>query len=428
MTVLGSSGRLVATIVILVAGCGDDSSPSPGPTVMDLGFADTGGQLDASVEPDAAVAPDAGFEDASVEDAGQMGCSPPCTGDTPICDPQTNTCVACLQQSDCDDSDTCTNEACDQGSCVYSYAGGASCQPAWRNLNVTSPPSVGWAAAAYDPVADVVIMFGGIGGNGVSGETWSWDGSEWTQLSPTTSPSARFTHGMAYSPFLGRIVLFGGLDRQFAETGLSDTWQWNGTNWIEMMPTQSPPGRGVHRNMAYDPSSGDIVLFGGGQQPSVPTLGDAWVYDGITWTPIAPDPLPSARVAACMGTDTSMSRVLMYGGGQWQNPYEGDTWSIASGVFARFSPSTSPPPLQSANCAYDSWRDRFVVQGGGTMQVPLTFTDATWEFDGAEWSQVPLPSNPAEGCCAIMTTNPGGRGLMLYNGAATWVLQPPVVP
>ena len=43
-------------------------------------------------------------------------------------------------------------------------------------------------------------LFGGFNGTAALNETWTWDGATWTQLSPTTSPSARAGASMAYDP------------------------------------------------------------------------------------------------------------------------------------------------------------------------------------------------------------------------------------
>jgi hypothetical protein len=50
----------------------------------------------------------------------------------------------------------------------------------------------------------------------------------WTQLSPANSPSARYGSSMAYDPATGQMLLFGG-----SSSGgeLNDTWDWDGTNW-----------------------------------------------------------------------------------------------------------------------------------------------------------------------------------------------------
>ena len=56
----------------------------------------------------------------------------------------------------------------------------------------TDTPSYGYETFIYDPSRSKIILYGGQTnalGNPVVSETWKWDGSKWTQLSPATSPS-----------------------------------------------------------------------------------------------------------------------------------------------------------------------------------------------------------------------------------------------
>lgn len=45
----------------------------------------------------------------------------------------------------------------------------------------------------------------------------------WTQQAPSASPPARFGEGMAYDPATGNVVLFGGLGNHGFDGG---TWTW----------------------------------------------------------------------------------------------------------------------------------------------------------------------------------------------------------
>ena len=84
---------------------------------------------------------------------------------------------------------------------------------------------------AFDAATGTTILFGGADARTTFGDTWSWNGTAWTQLSPATSPPARDLASMAYDASLGKIVLFGGFD---GTTDLNDTWTWNGTTWASV--------------------------------------------------------------------------------------------------------------------------------------------------------------------------------------------------
>jgi hypothetical protein len=63
---------------------------------------------------------------------------------------------------------------------------------------------------AYDAATRTVVLFGGQGPHGVLGDTWTWDGTTWTQQRLAAHPPARSYAAMAYDPAPGTVVLFGG--------------------------------------------------------------------------------------------------------------------------------------------------------------------------------------------------------------------------
>ena len=76
---------------------------------------------------------------------------------------------------------------------------------------------------------------------------------------------------MAYDPATGNVVLFGGAD---ALQRFGDTWTWDGTTWTKQAPATSPPAR-YSASMAYDAATGNVVLFGG---QGGAFLGDTWTW------------------------------------------------------------------------------------------------------------------------------------------------------
>jgi Dockerin type I domain len=106
------------------------------------------------------------------------------------------------------------------------------------------------------------VLFGGTDGCCKDfGDTWTWDGTVWTQVA-TTGPEARFGMGMAYDSARHRTVLFGGESLsgpEFVEFG--DTWEWDGVRWTQVAST-GPSAREANA-MAYDKARGKAVIFGG---------------------------------------------------------------------------------------------------------------------------------------------------------------------
>jgi hypothetical protein len=62
---------------------------------------------------------------------------------------------------------------------------------------------------SYDVATGSVLLFGGYTGTN-AGDTWTYDGTTWTQQSPAVSPPARFRSTTAYDAATATVVLFGG--------------------------------------------------------------------------------------------------------------------------------------------------------------------------------------------------------------------------
>ncbi|WP_176736761.1 chitobiase/beta-hexosaminidase C-terminal domain-containing protein [Oligoflexus tunisiensis] len=115
-------------------------------------------------------------------------------------------------------------------------ADSSATDPTWTENLTTHTPPVGCPELAYLASQDKVIAFGGhnspvsvVGGAlttsfpySATDQTWSYDGSDWTLLEPSASPTARYCATSAYDPTTESILLFGGLDRY--GNVLTDTW------------------------------------------------------------------------------------------------------------------------------------------------------------------------------------------------------------
>lgn len=96
---------------------------------------------------------------------------------------------------------------------------------------------------------------------------------EWK--SAGAGPGDRHGHAMVTDDARQRVVLFGGMADGNGTIPLDDTWEWDGTDWIERTTAVRPPKR-YWPAMAYDPTAGEIVLYGGRINPN--RLYDTWRY------------------------------------------------------------------------------------------------------------------------------------------------------
>jgi len=244
------------------------------------------------------------------------------------------------------------------------------------------PPARGNPALVYDSVQAETIMFGGNVDNhedsGLS-DTWRYDGSVWRPVPTTTQPPPNRVPVLAYDPLRQRVVLFGGLSN--ATLLFSDTWEFNGSNWVKMTPVASPPARFGH-SLVYDPQLQKVLLFGGQDLSTV--YSDTWIYDGLTWTPLTPVTSPPARSGGSLAYDSGRQRVVLFGGGSGSNSYN-DTWEFDGANWLQRT-NTNPPSGRTTALAYDAARQRIVAFGGTAGSGPTVF-DETWEFDGNIWQQ-----------------------------------------
>lgn len=147
--------------------------------------------------------------------------------------------------------------------------------------STTGPGPVGHHAMAYDSRRQRVVMFGGAPPTGPRlSDTWEWDGTQWQRIATINSPGARSHHRMAYDAARGVTVLFGGGDSTSTET-----WTYDGRTW-ERHDVSGPAPR-WSAAMAYDARRQRVVLFGGNRNARpFGALADTWQWDGTHWVEI----------------------------------------------------------------------------------------------------------------------------------------------
>ena len=314
-------------------------------------------------------------------------------------------------------------------------------------------------ATIYDPNGDRMLVFGGF--DGVSppssrrSDLWqlSLSGSpQWTELSPGAGPSARSGHRAAYDPVRQRMIVYGGYDVNF----VSDTWALalvGAPAWTNLAPPGALPGARVEHAVEYEPSGDRLVIYGGYDDPNnTHVLGDAWalplgspqpwalvssggperwgfavihdpirhemvvfggIFEGLgsesltadtfalelfdrpTWS-YYPNIYGPAVVTPSAVYDPTRQRMVVFGGAQ--SDYYNEVWVLTLGAvpgWMQLDPTGPLPPKRRLHAAvYDQATDRMIVFGGfdGTNRNDtwsLQFSGAT----GAAWSQI-LPAGP----------------------------------
>jgi hypothetical protein len=230
-----------------------------------------------------------------------------------------------------------------------------------------------------------VVLFGGhdpnMGCCSAYGDTWTWDGSNWTEQHPANAPSERSCVGMAYDAARGKVVLFGG----FAPLGggFADTWTWDGTTWTQRHPTTSPPGAGCV-GMSYDAARLQVVLSIGED----PGGNQTWTWDGTDWTQQRPFTAPWGSTAPSMAYDGARRQTVLFGGfhscfDSFCDRKETFVWNGTN--WRRWNPASHPDARSGGGMAYDATRRRTVLFGGSSTSGSFDFAD-TWTWNGFDWA------------------------------------------
>jgi photosystem II stability/assembly factor-like uncharacterized protein len=244
----------------------------------------------------------------------------------------------------------------------------------WSRNYPTSKPSPRYGhAMAYDTSHDKIVLFGGYSKESYSAvdDTWSYNylNDSWIEMNPSQAPSARYYHSMVYNSVNKTLVLFGGSKDSY--TQLSDTWEYNlSTNtWTEITPTVSPKSRELSA-MAYVPERNVIILFGGCYRSSYWTiyrLNDTWEYNcsNKSWRQLD-IPAPSPRYGHAMVYDASRNRIILFGG--LSDGYMNDTWEFDCETYEWLNITSLSPIAPSKRyrhgMVYDPKAFRIILFGG----------------------------------------------------------------
>ena len=296
----------------------------------------------------------------------------------------------------------------------------------------------------YDAAIGKAVLVGGDRGTyAMTPDAWTWDRNGWRK--GPAAPPARINGSIAYDPAARRVVLYGGWGVYATTTDplfgtvpsygyLADTWTFDGTRWSQVGGA-GPPAR-EHANLAYDPATGQVVLFGGagcsgGDRTcnQEVNLRDTWTFDGRRWTRRALGGPAARGDDAATVYDPATRQLLLVGGGDVYSPGMsgafggvnlGDTW-IWDG--RRWSKSISElPGRHHSSLAYDPATRQVLLFGGdhlGTGGASPTYLADSWTWNGRRWSQVrgaSLIAGPPPRTQAAATWDPRSARVVLFGG------------
>jgi hypothetical protein len=261
----------------------------------------------------------------------------------------------------------------------------------WKQLNPTgSPPPLAGASMAYDATTGDMLLFGGqnlANASAASNQTWLWNGQTWTQYAGSGPPGRAYA-AMAYNPGDDNLVLYGGTP-DGGTTALNDTWIWDASGWIPVTSDGVITNGIWGAQLGYDSFKNGLVLHGG-LSPAAGTVYDylyLWKSSTSNWvSPFSDGAFCSTCGASysdlpaiagnAMAFDASTNQLIEFGG-----QYAGTT-ALNSITFDYVADSSvtvtnSPPGRSFSAAAYDGATGQVVMFGGNTGSG---YVNETWAY------------------------------------------------
>jgi Glycine rich protein len=295
----------------------------------------------------------------------------------------------------------------------------------WAKQSITGPTFRVKESMAYDSATGKIVMFGGAPttlGFSTFSDTWVYDGSSWTQQD-ITGPKARMQATMAYDPALSKIVLFGGVVDVFGTFSFSDTWTYDGSKWTQAQ-SAAPFGQVTDVGLAYDPTVDQFLLFGGSDSAVVHavlrqsalasgntftdslTPNATWVLGGSGWRSQATEASPPGSEAPAMAYDPVIGQVVLVSGGL--------TWSYGPELDPTTTTLVCTPSSPTTQQCEASVSD--VASSGSPATGTVTFSSTDGTFTPDNKCTPSITAGASSPSCAV-TLSGYGAGTVTVTGA-----------
>jgi hypothetical protein len=227
---------------------------------------------------------------------------------------------------------------------------------------------------------------------------------------PANRPSARDDAAMAYDQADSAVILYGGLviDSEGIDA-LGDTWSWDGAQWTELHPAESPPGLSGAL-LGYDPVSTNLVLTGGDTSSlggHLEEINDTWLWNGSDWSD-EPAALPEGQDPTALATDDATRQLILVTTGAGCQGF--DTWEWGGRAWVLLHPAASPPPTFEAGLVFDPRTDTLDLfpstPGCSGVDETSSTNPPVWSWNGSTWSTAPAqPDTVLSGSWELATSS-----------------------
>lgn len=282
----------------------------------------------------------------------------------------------------------------------------------WYCAADPGPESYGTDLLYFPPLQRVLIVGGGYANHTRPGTPiWSWDGKS-VRLESCSGPERRLEPSLSYSPADRKLYLHGGNDGDTFDTYYySDTWSWDGKEWLHINTMRKTDEYHYEYDLVYDIEQGNILLFDKNDYDRYDDngvyklAGNQWVRlcDRPNYTQLLIDPVSGTIVLWVYDSVEQLSRVWNWRDGALTPPVapydssivkgadtiaagsDGTILAFGSGAISYFNKGWRHEPqrtdLRSAEnhstIVHDPVRDKTVFFGSQWSDF--------YEHDGVQW-------------------------------------------
>jgi hypothetical protein len=284
--------------------------------------------------------------------------------------------------------------------------------PTSAPINFEDPPVCSNAKMIYHTQLREMLLLGCISGSvrlNTPNVIWGYNEKGWHKVTQG-GPDMRVLAGAAYDQKRNVVVQYGGQPMDSFEC-VRETWEWDAQTWVQK--EVESPFACDHFAMVYDPTSADVILFGGQAESQVPN-NETWSWNGETWTSVSKDG-PGSRAHFGFVYDPTHQQVLLYGG--FTGRVFNDFWVWRDNAWQEINFSSGPGTLSHFGMTYDANNDALVIFGGaGTASTFRSLSNRTWIFMDGAWSEMILEESPSTRGLPAMAYDPDRRKVLLYGG------------
>ncbi|MFZ0891049.1 MAG: PKD domain-containing protein [Thermoplasmata archaeon] len=266
----------------------------------------------------------------------------------------------------------------------------------WDNLTtgVGAAPPAGLPVMTWDPATGYVLLYIGLTVRGDFADTWTYENGTWTNITASTTgaPPVLLVPSIAYDPSTSQVILFGG------ETPTNQprnyTWAYHAGTWINLTSTAgAAPSPRLVAAMTTDSTDGEVVLVGG-QNASGDFQRDTWTFKDGTWANVtsaqsfALRPMVYPTLTDYPGHGAFLVGEMIY---NLTNLVPG-TFEFSAGMWTNLTSTVGPEPQGVAlgsgfyvpsMAAVFTFGFIVVTPNGGSFVYPTT-----WEFIGGAWQNI----------------------------------------